>query len=479
MSRWVGPTGQFEKPVWYPHKDPVLGLDVAWICAKGMYRHNFLKTISGIISSCGKTVSYLSLGRQAIITVDPENLRAMLSERFYDFGLGNERTSGLRPLLGGGIFNSDGSTWKVTLRPFVSRVGETELGVIEMHVQNLLKAIPTDGTTIDLQKVFSSFTIDISTDLFLGASTNLLSLSGSARAEAQQFAAAFDYAQRASSGVDNYNLLSLFLTFLFGDSQLKESIKLIHGFIDEVLDRAMSSPATAQEQTNAHGEKDRSFLPSLLDNGRTREDIKYDIINITLAGKDTMTAFLSSIWYVLSQRPDVVEKIRGEISILDGRRPKKEDLKGFRYLHQVLQEVLRLYPPVALNQRTAECDTVLPRGGGKDGKAPLYIPRGASVGYSVHTMHRLPEFFGEDADVFRPERWDEINPLGAFMPFHSGPRRCLGQQLALSWAKYATVRLLQSFGSVEARNQEPWEEKLGLNCSSRHGVKVRFTAKSK
>ena len=83
---------------------------------------------------------------------------------------------------------------------------------------------------------------------------------------------------------------------------------------------------------------------------------------------------------------------------------------------------------MALNQRTAEADTMLPRGGGQDGKSPLFIPKGTSVGYSIHAMHRMPKFFGEDAGVFRPERWTEIEPKWAFMPFHAGPRRCLGRK---------------------------------------------------
>ena len=105
--------GLYEKAVWYSHKEPLLGLDVLWICAKAVYYHKFLETTASIVSGYGRTLSYLSLGRQAILTIDPENLKAMLSERFHDFGLGNTRKLSLRPLFGGGIFNSDGSMWKV------------------------------------------------------------------------------------------------------------------------------------------------------------------------------------------------------------------------------------------------------------------------------------------------------------------------------------------------------------------------------
>ncbi|KAK0640740.1 cytochrome P450 [Cercophora newfieldiana] len=231
---------------------------------------------------------------------------------------------------------------------------------------------------------------------------------------------------------------------------------MIHTFIDQVLDQAIES---ANRPGTANDKEHKAFLPALLGEGRTREDLKYDILNITLAGKDTMASFLSSIWYTLSRRPNVVDSIRNEIGVLDGRAPTKGDLAGFRYLHMVLQEVLRLYPPVAVNQRTAEVDAVLPRGGGADGRDPIFVAR-----------------------AHPPERWLEINPSWAFMPFHAGPR-CLGPKLHPSLILfYCTVRLvphrlIQHFPQIEDRNEKPWEERMGLNVTSRHGVQVAFPAR--
>lgn len=212
------------------------------------------------------------------------------------------------------------------------------MDVFETHVQHLIATVPNDGSTIDIQRSFSSFTLDISTELFLGTSTNLLSASESVHAEGQQFAAAFDYAQRAVSGIDDFSLFSLVTKWLLGDRRLKESVKYIHGFVDQVLERAIDSSAAPPKQDPTWQQGEKIFFHTLLGEGRAREDIKYDILNIILAGKDTMAAFLSSIWYVLSQRPDVYEKIRDEISVLDGRRPTKEDLNRFPYLRMVLQE---------------------------------------------------------------------------------------------------------------------------------------------
>ena len=98
--------------------------------------------------------------------------------------------------------------------------------------------------------------------------------------------------------------------------------------------------------------------------------------------------------------------------------------------------VLRLYPSVPINSRTALKATTLPTGGGPDGTKPLMIRKGEAVGYSVYVMHRSKKLFGEDADLFRPERWDpeidnavSLKHIGwGYLPFNGGPRICLGRE---------------------------------------------------
>lgn len=79
--------------------------------------------------------------------------------------------------------------------------------------------------------------------------------------------------------------------------------------------------------------------------------------------------------------------------------------------------------------------TIIPVGGGPDGTSPVLIPRGTGVGYSVYHMHRRKDLYGPDATDFRPERWEgtELEHIGwGFMPFHGGPRICLGSKSTLA-----------------------------------------------
>lgn len=89
-----------------------------------------------------------------------------------------------------------------------------------------------------------------------------------------------------------------------------------------------------------------------------------------------------------------------------------------------------------LNSRTALEATTLPTGGGPDGTQRLMIRKGECVGYSVYVMHRSKRLYGEDADLFRPERWDpdvdnpmDLKDIGwGYLPFNGGPRICLGRK---------------------------------------------------
>ena len=84
----------------------------------------------------------------------------------------------------------------------------------------------------------------------------------------------------------------------------------------------------------------------------------------------------------------------------------------------------------------ASKDTTIPRGGGPDGNLPVLIRKGQAVSYFVYGMHRRKILYGEDADFFRPERWDpdvdnevDLKNIGwSYLPFNGGPRVCLGRK---------------------------------------------------
>lgn len=124
--------------------------------------------------------------------------------------------------------------------------------------------------------------------------------------------------------------------------------------------------------------------------------------------------------------------------------------------------------------KTAIRDTVIPHGGGVDGKSPMFIAEGHIIRYTFRSLMRQESVYGPDADDFRPERWadPQLRPGWNFLAFGGGPRVCLGQQYALTEAYYVTIRLMQHYRKIENRDPQPWKEKMTITCCSLNGTQV-------
>lgn len=132
------------------------------------------------------------------------------------------------------------------------------------------------------------------------------------------------------------------------------------------------------------------------------------------------------------------------------------------------------------NRRRCIQDCVLPTGGGPDGKSPIFVSKGEGVNVIFAALHYDTEIWGDDADQFRPERWEDINHNRSgklnswtYMPFSAGPRVCPGKDITLTENAYVLMRLVREFRVLENRDTV-WEfvEQNRLTTESRNGVKV-------
>lgn len=101
----------------YPHWEPFMGLDLLAVITFGLMRGKFLYTASKLVQKYGGpsyTVAYNFIGKPVIATFEPRNIKELLSNRFRDYTHGEDRLNTLRPLLGDGIFNCTGETWRVS-----------------------------------------------------------------------------------------------------------------------------------------------------------------------------------------------------------------------------------------------------------------------------------------------------------------------------------------------------------------------------
>lgn len=198
-------------------------------------------------------------------------------------------------------------------------------------------------------------------------------------------------------------------------------------FVDYFVDAGFANRETIKSQTGGR----YVFLNELLKQTDDKVQIRSELLNILLAGRDTTASLLSNVWFELSRRPEVYKKLREEVNALGGKKPSFQQIKDMKYLRALLNESLRLHPVVPGNSRQATNDTVLPTGGGPDGKSPIFVPAGMIVGWSLWSMHRRTDFYGPDAEEFRPDRWlgdKGLRPSWEYLPFNGGPRICIGRE---------------------------------------------------
>lgn len=197
----------------------------------------------------------------------------------------------------------------------------------------------------------------------------------------------------------------------------------------EVLDRLIFGYIRDHEGNSNTGD----LLAMLMAAQDTEEDgsrmsyqqVRDEAITLFTAGHETTSIALTWAWYLLSQHPEVAEKLYQELkSVLNGRMPTIDHLPNLTYTEQVLTESMRLYPPAWCTTRKAINDVQI---GG------YLIPKGGLVFVSQCVMHRDPRWFS-DYDAFRPERWTpEFKaslPRYAYFPFGGGPRQCIGEPFA-------------------------------------------------
>ena len=204
-----------------------LGLQNAGILKSWLKEHTLLENRMREFGELGNTFWIKLLGRAAINTIEPENLKAVQALDFKSWGLPGRRKTAFIELLGPGIFDTDGLAWQHSrdmLRPNFVRSQVGDLETFETHVNHLIQRIPSDGSTVDLQELFFRLTIDSATEFLFGESTNSLA-PGVSSSSAQAFADAFN---RGQEFCGNRARFGQWLPFV-ADTQYDKDRKCING----------------------------------------------------------------------------------------------------------------------------------------------------------------------------------------------------------------------------------------------------------
>ncbi|KAG8959346.1 hypothetical protein FRC00_001704 [Tulasnella sp. 408] len=393
------------------------GLDLRDRLVNGMSNDYVGVVFDEMLDEVGADTARLSiLWSERVITRDPDVLKFVVSTGFPHFGKARERVSD---------YNS------------FQRHSSKVCDILINHAKQ--------SRPCDVQDLFSRFTMDTAGEFLFGRSdfgtldmplpqpgTEMPEGAKGAAAEGGygSFVNAFETAQvlitrRLALGPYGWAMAEF-----FNDSVTKHT-SVVDSYLEPLVRDAVQRRKNLKPEEKGEYE---NFLDHLVDSTSDVELIKDQLLNILLAARDTTAQLLSWTCYVLALHPDVMDRLRQEVLAAYGEseEPTFESIKRLKYLRAVLDEVLRLFPPVPVNSRSTFNDaTVVPTRQG-----PLYFSSaGMLCNWSVSSIHKHKDLWGEDADEFDPERW-------------------MDPQFAYNEASFVMIRLMQLFDRFTLAQKE-------------------------
>ncbi|MCK2242894.1 MULTISPECIES: bifunctional cytochrome P450/NADPH--P450 reductase [unclassified Crossiella] len=265
------------------------------------------------------------------------------------------------------------------------------------------------------------------------------------------------------------------LDFLYrkGNEQFAADVAFLNGVVDEVIKERIASGDTSTDDLlglmlNAPHPKSGETLDEV--------NIRNQVVTFLIAGHETTSGTLSFALHFLTKNPAVLARAQAEVDALWGDvedpDPSFEDIGKLRYVRQILNETLRLWPTAAIFARQALRDTEI------GGKYP--VAKGEAMLVLTPMLHRDP-VWGDNVESFDPERFsperERDRPVHAFKPFGTGERACIGRQFALHEATLLLGLLIHRFRFLDQDNyQLKVKETLTLKPEGLHLGLARRTS---
>ena len=369
-------------------------------------------------------VVHFRLGpRHLVLVSDPDGIRRVLvdNEGNYRKGLG---LADARPMLGDGLLTSEGERWAArrrTMQPIFHAAHLERFGdaVIEAARETAASWSAAGPQPIDLGRDMRRLTLSAFAGGVLGVDVGarrdaLIDAFGAVEAWAMARSVALMPAPAWMPGAAN--------------RRVRRALRELDVFVEAVLDAVRSR--------RGGGPFDGVITALDREGGAAARD---ELMTLLLAGHETTGAALAWIWSCLGRHPEVETRVHRELDeVLGDRRVSLADLPRLPYTRAVVDETLRLYPPVWLVPRQAlGADTIC-------GDA---VGHGADVLLCAYTLHRNARYWPEP-DRFDPDRFAraaDVRPAGVYLPFGAGPRACAGSRFAIVEAMLVVAELGRTF----------------------------------
>lgn len=306
-------------PARYPQYDRLFGLDVVLEIIRGFRTNTYLDYQRSRYEKVGaKTFSIVFAGYNSINTVEPENIKTMLSLQFKDYNLSTRRKKAFLPFLGLGIFTTDDAHWQHSrdlLRPNFVRSQIGDIGSFEPLIDRLLAGIPRDGSTVRLRDLFYTLTINSSTRLLFGESIDALTR-GASTDSSESFEQIWNRAQRGILRRMQWGPLLLW------DRRYNADADFVRSTVDQYVEKSIQiRKSTLGDSKDEDFEKEERYI-FLHHLARQTDDavrIRDELITVMMAGRDT-----SASMYISN-------------ALLEGiSRSTRTDFPSFRLAYQYL-----------------------------------------------------------------------------------------------------------------------------------------------
>lgn len=442
-----------------PPTYPVLGCLISF----SKNQHRLLDWYTELLAeSPTQTIVVKRLGsRRTIITANPDNVEYMLQTKFENFPKGEPFTEILGDLLGRGIFNVDGELWHTqrklashefstkSLRELVVKTLEAEAN--ERLLPILESACVGGGGVFDLQELLRRFAFDSVCKVSLGMDPGCLEPSLSVKGLLRAFDVASEISARRAVAPVFAVWKAKRVLRIGSERRLKEAIDHVHASVMELIRN--------KKVTNGREGECRDLLSRLISDGHDEEVIRDMVISFVIAGRDTTSAALTWLFWLLSCHQEIEKEVVKELAMVSNKggeeRFNYDSLKSMPVLEACLCESMRLYPPVAWDSKHAVDGDTLPDG--------TNVGKGDRVTYFPYGMGRMESVWGKDRLEFRPDRWLEAVGQGGilkvspykFPVFQGGPRVCLGKEMAFIQMKYVAASLLSRYQLTPVSQQPP------------------------
>jgi cytochrome P450 len=348
----------------------------------------------------------------------PDYAKHVLADNPFNYhkGIGQAHA---RRVMGDGLLTSEGELWRrqrKTIQPvFQAKRLANQVGAIAAEAENLVERLRARAGhgPVDMRDEMTGLTLGVLGRTLMDADLSPFDTIG------HLFETVQDQAMFETMSL---GAVPLWLP-LPRQVRFRRAQKDLQDIVDTLAAQRAASPDGLGDD----------IISRLIESSRREPDpqvarvrMREELVTLLLAGHETTASTLSWAFYLVDKHPEVWERLHVEaVAALSHGTPTADDLFKLPYTTRIIEEVMRLYPPVWLLSRIAQADDEI---GG------YHIPTGADVLVSPYLLHRHPAFW-DAPERFDPERFDPARSSGrgryTYIPFGAGPRFCVGNNLGM------------------------------------------------